>query len=139
MVNKIILLGYVGKDPEVRHLDNNLVVARFPLATSERWTNKDGSLVENTEWHNIVAWRSLAERAEKYVRKGSLIYVEGKLNSKSYDDKDGVKRYWSEVTIDAMTFVGSKPDGAKQTQQTDIPPVETTEIEAEQPGDGMPF
>ena len=138
MVNRIILLGYVGKDPEVRHLDNNLVVARFPLATNERRNNKEGVAVENTEWFNIVAWRGLAELAEKYVRKGSLIYVEGKLNSKSYDDKDGTKRYWSEVTIDAMTFVGAKPEVAKQVSQTELSSVETTQIDAE-PGDGMPF
>ena len=137
MVNKIILMGHVGKDPEIRHLDNNLTVARFTLAYNERWTNKDGAAVEHTEWFNIVAWRNLAEITEKYVRKGSLVYVEGKLRTRSYDDKEGVKRNWSEVTIDTLTLVGPKPEGVKQAQ-AEMPPVETTGLDSE-PADGLPF
>jgi len=137
MVNKVILLGHVGKDPEVRHMDNNLTVARFTLATSERWSSKDGNRVEHTEWHNIVMWRGLAEVAEKYVRKGSLIYVEGRLRSRSYDDKDGVKRYVTEVLADAMNLVGPRPEGAQTAasqpsapQAAALPPIETTDLDA---------
>ena len=151
MVNRIILVGYVGKDPEVRHLDNNLVTARFSLATSERWT-KDGSIVEHTEWFNVVAWRGLAEKVEKHVRKGSLLYVEGKFRSRTYDDKEGNKRTSFDVIADVLTFVGAKPEGVKMTpvvaaaaaapaatqQAESIPPVETTALEPETGGD-MPF
>ena len=144
MVNKVILMGYVGKDPEVRHMDNNMVVARFTLATNERWS-KDGNRTEHTEWHNIVMWRGLAEVAEKYVHKGSLLYIEGRLRSRSYDDKDGIKRYVTEILADAMNIVGPRQSeqqegeqASKSTSQAEIPPVETTEIESE-PGDGMPF
>ena len=112
MVNKVFLLGHVGKDPEIRHMDNNLVMARFTLATNERWI-KDGNKTEHTEWHNIVMWRGLAEIAEKYVRKGSLLYIEGRLRSRSYDDKDGIKRYVTEILADSMNLVGPKAEGAQ--------------------------
>lgn len=108
MVNKAILIGRVGKDPEIAHLDGGLSVAKFSLATSEKYKNKAGEQVENTEWHNIVAWRNLAELAEKYVHKGDQLYVEGKITKRSYDDKDGVKRYTSEIVISEMRFLGSK-------------------------------
>ena len=140
MVNKVILVGNVGKDPEVRHMDNNLVVARFPLATSERWT-KDGNRTEHTEWHNIVMWRGLAEVAEKYVRKGSSLYIEGRLRSRSYDDKDGIKRYVTEILADAMNLLGPKPSGSEGQQSTSqaapLPPVETTNLESAP--DDLPF
>ena len=146
MVNKVILLGNVGKDPEVRHMDNNLVVARFTLATSERWTNKDGNREEHTEWHNIVMWRGLAEVAEKYVRKGSLIYIEGRLRSRSYDDKDGIKRTWTEIVADAMNLVGPKLEGTQQTtpqqpvqQFTSESPVVTNNDLDSGPPDDLPF
>jgi len=142
MVNKVILVGNVGKDPEVRHMDNNLVVARFPLATSERWI-KDGNRVEHTEWHNIVVWRGLAEIAEKYVRKGSHLYIEGKISSRTYDDKDGIKRYAYEIVADEMKLLGSKPsEGASQSsapQATSLPPIETTVLEPDLPSGNSPF
>ena len=100
MINKVILLGNVGKDPDVRHLDNNATVARFSLATSESYKNKNGEKITNTEWHNIVAWRSHAEFAGKYIKKGTLLYVEGKIRTRSWDDKDGNKRYTTEVDVD---------------------------------------
>ena len=132
MVNKVILLGYVGKDPDVRHMDNNLVMASFSLATTERWT-KDGTKTEVTEWHNIVVWKNLAEIAEKYVRKGSLLYIEGKIRSSTYNDKEGIKRYSFEILADAMKLVGSKPDGAQQStspQTASMPAIETTDLES---------
>ena len=138
MVNKIILIGYVGKDPEVRHLDNNLVRARFSLATTERWTNKEGVASEHTEWFSVVVWRGLAELAEKHVRKGSLLYVEGRLRSYTYDDKDGNKRNAYEVTADTFTFVGAKPENKSTTTKAELPSVETTELDAET-GSDLPF
>lgn len=109
-VNKAILVGNVGKDPEVRHLEGGISVARFTLATSESYKNKSGELVKNTEWHNIVAWRQLAELAEKYIRKGGQIYVEGKITNRQYDDKDGNKRYISEIVADNIRLLGRKED-----------------------------
>lgn len=144
MVNKVILMGHVGKDPEVRHLDNNLTVARFTLATSERWNNKEGNRVDHTEWHNIVLWRNLADIAEKFVRKGTLLYLEGKIQSRSYDDKDGVKRTFFEIVADSMKLVGPKPEGAPTaisqqplSQDTSLPSIETTNLETVP--DDLPF
>lgn len=110
-VNKVILVGNLGKDPEIRHLDNGRAVTNFSLATSEVYKNKMGEKVTNTEWHNLVLWTPLAEIADKYLRKGNQIYVEGKLQTRSYDDKDGVKRYTTEVVVQNMTMLGSKNDG----------------------------
>jgi single-strand DNA-binding protein len=109
-VNKVILVGNVGKDPEVRHLDSGVAVANFPMATSETYTAKNGDRVTTTEWHNIVLWRGLAEVAEKYVRKGKQLYIEGRIRSRSYDDKDGNKRYITEIYGDTMQMLGSKSD-----------------------------
>ena len=125
MVNKVILLGYVGKDPEIRHMDNNLVMARFTMATNERWINKDGNKTERTEWHNIVMWRSLAETAEKYVHKGSLLYIEGKIQSRTYDDKDGIKRYTIDIVADTMQLIGPKPEGVQAAPPSPPPPPDT--------------
>jgi len=107
-INKVILIGNVGKDPEVRHLDSGVAVSTFPLATSETYRNKEGQKVTNTEWHNIVVWRGLAEVAEKYVKKGNPLYIEGKIRTRSWDDKDGVKRYTTEIIADNMQMLGSK-------------------------------
>jgi single-strand DNA-binding protein len=111
-VNKIILIGHVGKDPEVRYFDNGGAVANFSLATTERgYTTANGTQVpDRTEWHNIVLWRGLAETAEKYVRKGTKLYVEGKLRTRNYDDAQGVRRYITEVWGDQMELLGAKPE-----------------------------
>ena len=110
-VNKVILVGNVGKDPEVRYLEKNLVVANFSLATSEKgFTTQSGIQVpERTEWHNIVAWRLLAEFSEKYIHKGSQIYVEGKIQTRTYE-KDGIKRYVTEIYADTIQLLGKKPE-----------------------------
>ena len=107
-VNKVILIGNTGKDPEIRHLDSGVAVATFSLATSESYTAKNGERVTTTEWHNIVLWRGLAEVAEKYVKKGMQLYIEGRIRSRSYDDKDGVKRYITEINGDVMRMLGSR-------------------------------
>ncbi len=109
-VNKVILVGNVGKDPEVRHLDSGVAVANLPLATSESYTAKNGDKISTTEWHNIVLWRGLAEVAEKYVKKGRQLYIEGRIKTRSYDDKDGNKKYITEIYADVMQMLGSRPD-----------------------------
>lgn len=110
-VNKVILIGNLGKDPEIRTFDNGDKVAQFSLATSESYKDKNGERQDKTEWHNVVLWRGLAGLAEQYLKKGSKIYVEGKLTHRSYDDKDGNKRYVTEVVGRDMTFLDSKPGG----------------------------
>ncbi len=116
-VNKVILVGNVGKDPEIRYIDENLSVASFSLATTERgFTRRDGTQVpESTDWHNIVAWRGLAKVAESYIRKGTQLYIEGKIKSRSYDDKDGVKRYITEIVADTIQLLGRKSDNPAST------------------------
>lgn len=114
-VNKVILLGNVGKDPEVRHLESGSMKASFTLATSDQYKNKSGEIVKQTEWHNIVARRGLAEISDKYIKKGSQIYVEGKLTNRSYDDKDGVKRYICEIVADTIQLLGKKESQAGES------------------------
>src|SRR5574344_626425 len=109
-VNKVILLGNVGKDPEVRHLEGGASVANFTLATSERFKDRSGAPQERTEWHNIVCWRALADIVEKYVQKGTQVYVEGKIRSRSYTDQNNQTRYITEIYTDALQLVGRKSD-----------------------------
>jgi single-strand DNA-binding protein len=109
-VNKVILIGNVGKDPEVRYLDNNLPICKLSMATSEVYKNKAGEKVTTTEWHNVILWRGLAEVAEKYVKKGSQIYIEGRLRTRSFDDKDKIKRYTTEIVADVMQLLGKRTD-----------------------------
>lgn len=108
-INKVILVGHLGKDPEVRHLEGGVAVASFPLATSETF-NKDGRKVEQTEWHNIVMWRGLADVAAKFLQKGKLVYIEGKLRTRSFEDKEGIKKYTTEVVAENFTMLGRKTD-----------------------------
>ena len=118
-VNKVILVGRLGKDPEVRHLENGATVANFSLATSETYKDRQtGERREQTEWHNVVLWRGLAEVAEKYVKKGDMIYVEGKLRTRSWE-KDGVTRYTTEVVGDNMTMLGGGSGGGSSQSQGD--------------------
>lgn len=113
-VNKVILIGNLGRDPEVRRLENGAVVANFSLATSESYTEKaTGERKETTDWHNIVVWRGLAEIVEKYIRKGTKIYVEGKLKTRSWQDKDNNTRYTTEVLAEEITIL-SRPEGDRQ-------------------------
>ncbi len=119
-VNKVILIGNVGKDPDVRYLENNVRVANFPLATTERgYTMSNGTQVpDRTEWHTIVVWRGLAEVAEKYVRKGARVYIEGKIKSRTYEDKMGNRRYITEIYAEDMQIL-TRPqtqDGQQPTQ-----------------------
>jgi len=108
-INKVILVGHLGKDPEVRNLEGGVSVTSFPLATSETF-NKDGRKVEQTEWHNIVMWRGLAEVAAKFLSKGKLVYIEGKLRTRSFEDKEGIKKYTTEIVAENFTMLGRKSD-----------------------------
>ncbi|MCG8410290.1 MAG: single-stranded DNA-binding protein [Bacteroidales bacterium] len=136
-INKVILVGNVGKDPEVRHLDNGVAVASFPLATSETYRNKDNQKVTNTEWHNIVIWRGLADVVEKYVKKGSALYIEGKIRTRAWDDKDGNKRYTTEIVADNMQMLGAKQNNETNTTPSQTNPVENIENISEE--DDLPF
>lgn len=111
-VNKVILVGNVGKDPETRYLDEGTAFTKFPMATSETYKNKAGERVSNTEWHNVVLWRGLAQVAEKYVKKGTQLYIEGRIKTRSYDDQDGNKKYITEIVGDQMQLLSRKPDEA---------------------------
>jgi single-strand DNA-binding protein len=108
-INKVILVGHLGKDPEVRNLEGGVSVTSFPLATSETF-NKDGKKVEQTEWHNIVMWRGLAEVAARFLSKGKLVYIEGKLRTRSFEDKEGIKKYTTEIVAENFTMLGRKSD-----------------------------
>jgi len=108
-VNKVILVGHLGKDPEARTLEGGVSVVSFPLATSESF-NKDGRKIEQTEWHNIVMWRGLADVAAKFLQKGKLVYIEGKLRTRSFEDKEGIKKYTTEVVAENFTLLGRKTD-----------------------------
>ena len=109
-VNKVILVGNLGKDPEVRHLESGVMVANFTLATSESYKDRNtGERKQVTEWHNVVLWRGLAEIAEKYLKKGNQVYIEGKLRTRSWNDQDGNTRYTTEVVADNMTMLGGRP------------------------------
>lgn len=110
-INRVILVGNLGKDPEIRHTEGGVAVARFPIATSESYKDKTGNKVERTEWHNIVAWRGLAEVAEKYMKKGQSVYIEGKIRTNNYQDKEGIQRYSIEIVADNMTMLGGRGDG----------------------------
>src|SRR3954469_9657315 len=108
-VNKVILVGHLGKDPEARSLEGGVSVVSFPLATSESF-NKDGRKIEQTEWHNIVMWRGLADVAAKFLQKGKLVYIEGKIRTRSFEDREGIKKYTTEIVAENFTMLGRKSD-----------------------------
>jgi single-strand DNA-binding protein len=112
-INKVILIGHLGKDPDFRYLPDHVAVVSFPLATSEMF-NRDGKKVEQTEWHNIVMWRTMAESAIKILKKGKLIYLEGKLRTHSFEDKSGIKKYTTEIVAENFTVLGRSSDFEKE-------------------------
>ena len=117
--NKVFLIGNVGKDPDVRHLESGAAVAQFTLATSERYKDKSGTTQELTEWHNIVCWRSLAEIAEKYIGRGTQIFVEGKIRTRNWTDQSGAKRYTTEIYADNIRLLGRKGDSIQSAVPQD--------------------
>lgn len=140
-VNKVILIGNLGKDPEVRYLEGGVAIAKFPLATSESIKDKSGNKTEQTEWHNVVLWRGLAEIAEKYLKKGATVYIEGKLRTRSWEDKDKNKRYTTEVIGENMTMLGGRrSEGSSESQSTHSTVENTTAASSfTEQGDDLPF
>lgn len=114
-INKVILVGHLGKDPEVKTLESGVKVAKFSVATTETYKDKNGERKDLTEWHNVTCWRNLAEIAEKYLTKGKQIYVEGKIRSRTWED-NGVKKYAVDVVADSFTMLGSKTDNNEHSK-----------------------
>ncbi|MEI6823648.1 MAG: single-stranded DNA-binding protein [Bacteroidota bacterium] len=140
-VNKVILIGNLGKDPEIFTTESGIKRAKFSIATTESYKGKDGNKVEETEWHNIILWRGLAEVAEKYVRKGSKVYLEGKIKTRSYDDKDGSKRYITEIYGDNMMMLDSRRDSdfAPPPPPPGGSAVDSSNFSVSEPEDDLPF
>lgn len=142
-VNKVILIGNLGRDPEIRTLENGAKVASFSIATTETFKDKDGNRKEQTEWHNIVMWRGLADVAEKYLKKGTQLYIEGKLRTRNWEDKDGHKRYTTEVIGDTFTILSRKDDNNNSQHEVNTPAestsVGTPQISQEAQTDDLPF
>lgn len=122
-LNKVMLIGNVGKDPEPRHLENGIMFVSITVATSERYKDRNGEVKEQTEWHNVVCWRNLAEIVEKYVRKGTQVYIEGKLRSRSWEDQNGQKKYVTEVVADTLRLLGRKSEQPTGGTPAAVPPV----------------
>lgn len=120
-VNKVILIGNLGKDPEVRHTPSGAAVANFPIATNEAWNNKEGQREERTEWHRVVAFGRLAEICGQYLKKGKQVYIEGRLQTRSWDDREGNKRYTTEIVAATMTMLGRAGEGPSESY---APPID---------------
>ncbi len=132
-VNKVILIGNLGKDPEVRHLESGASLARFSLATSESYNDRNtGERVTQTEWHNVVVWRGLAKIAEQYLKKGSKIFVEGKLRTRSWQDQTGNTRYTTEIVADNLTMLDKPANlgGMHQSQHKELASIDPAQMEA---------
>lgn len=148
MVNKVILVGNVGGDPEIKYFDNDSAVANFSVATTERaFKTRDGKEVpERTEWHRVVAWRGLAKLAENYIKKGTQVYVEGKIRTRSYEDANGVTKYTTEIYADTINLLGRRPETGETpstpyNQQT-APQVANESVSTpipDEPEDDLPF
>jgi single-strand DNA-binding protein len=118
-VNKVVLIGNLGKEPDLQYLEGNIAVAKFPLATTETYKDKTGTLVSQTEWHTVVLWRGLAELAQKYLHKGSLVFIEGRIRTRNWEDKDKNRRFSTEIVGDNLVMLDKRKDS------TDIPGVDT--------------
>ena len=147
-INKVILVGNVGKDPVIRYFDKGVAKVTFPLATSETYTSQQGETITSTEWHNIVLWRGLAEVAESYLKKGNSIFIEGKIRTRDWTDKDGNKRYTTEIVADNMVMLGGRreqsdgsysPPSKQEKPASQEPPEQITDLTAETGGDDLPF
>jgi len=135
-VNRVMLIGNLGKDPDLQFLEGNIAVAKFSLATTESYKDKNGKLMSQTEWHTVVLWRGLAELAQKYLHKGSLVYIEGRLKTRSWEDKDHNKKFATEVVGDNLIMLDKRTDGLHHggeiegghgATDIDIPPPATDE------------
>jgi single-strand DNA-binding protein len=140
-LNRVMLIGNLGGDPELRYTANGTAVANLSLATNEVWTDKEGNKVERTEWHRIIVWRKLAEICNEYLSKGSKVFFEGKLRTRSWEDKDGIKRYTTEIEADNMVMLGGRRGegsygGPPPPSDEDVPPPAYNEEETD---DDLPF
>ncbi len=140
-INKVILIGNLGRDPEVQTFENGVKKANLSLATTETFTNREGNKEQRTEWHRVVLWRRLAEIAEEYLHKGNQIYIEGRLRTRKWDDKDGNARYTTEVEGQSMTMLGGRPsENNSVTAPVDKEVVkEDIDTDKETPEDDLPF
>ncbi|MCB9321644.1 MAG: single-stranded DNA-binding protein [Lewinellaceae bacterium] len=136
MVNKVILIGNLGRDPEVRTLENGAMVAKFPVATNESYRDKNNEWQTITEWHDVVVWRSLAERAEKTLQKGSLVFIEGKLTHRKYQDNNGIDRYITEVVASTFRLLDRKEGGSRTGYSDTFPTEDSYSASAPQSGSG---
>ncbi|MCB2219623.1 MAG: single-stranded DNA-binding protein [Bacteroidetes bacterium] len=139
-VNRAILIGNLGRDPEIMTFDNGVKKASFPLATTESYKNREGQRVDTTEWHNVVLWRGLAEVAERFLKKGNQVYIEGKIKTRSYE-QEGIKKFITEIFADNMTMLGRKDssDSGETQQSQQKPSSKPEEPEIEAPDDDLPF
>ena len=140
-INRVILVGNLGKDPDIMTFDNGVKKASFSLATTESYKNKEGNRVDQTEWHNIIMWRGLADIAERFLNKGSQIYLEGKIRTRSYE-QDGIRKYITEIFTDNMTMLGSKRDSSEVPAEVaaQVPEKKANEnTDIETPTDDLPF
>ena len=139
-VNRVMLIGNLGKDPDIQFLEGNIAVAKFPLATTETYKDRNGKLISQTEWHTVVLWRGLAELAQKYLHKSSLVYIEGRLKTRSWEDKDHNKKFATEIVGDNLIMLDKRSDSGhvamggddENVQHNDIPPIE-------EGGERLPF
>ena len=143
-LNKVMLIGYLGDDPEIRYTPSGSAVANFRIATTEQWTSKEGEKQERTEWHKIVAWRKLGETCGEYLHKGSLVYIEGGLQTRSWEDRDGNKRWTTEIIAWRMQMLdrAGKSGEAVSVEErfpTEEPAEATPTADPEAPEDDIPF
>lgn len=141
----MMLIGNLGKDPDMQYLEGNIGVAKFPLATTETFKDRSGKLVSQTEWHTVVLWRGLAELAQKYLHKGSLVYIEGRLRTRSWEDKEGARKFATEVVGDNLIMLDKRTDGTSShgstgshQTDTDITGYSGTDAPVGDPGD-LPY
>lgn len=142
-LNKVMLIGNAGKDPEIRHLENGVAVVTLPIATTERYKDRNGEYKEQTEWHNVVFWRGLADIVEKYVRKGSQLFIEGKLRTRSWEDQSGQKKYVTEIVAENLRLLSRRGDNdnnqVQQSSQYDNKPTTNNDVSLAGDTDDLPF
>jgi single-strand DNA-binding protein len=139
-VNKVMLIGNLGKDPDVQHLEGNIAVAKFPLATTETFKDRTGKLVSQTEWHNVVLWRGLADLAQKFLHKSSLVYIEGRLRTRRWDDKDGHRKFATEVVGENLIMLEKRIDSGGTSGDGDpIEGIGGSDMPLGDPSESLPF
>jgi single-strand DNA-binding protein len=134
-----MLIGNLGKDPDVQFLEGNIAVAKFPLATTETFKDRSGKLVSQTEWHTVVLWRGLAELAQKYLHKGSLVYIEGRLRTRSWEDKEGNRKFATEVVGDNLIMLDKRTDNTGTTSEHGMEGLNTSDSHIPEPSPDVPF